>query len=118
MTCTARTGCGGVRGLIEIQMRRVVALRSGSVATSVTAPFGRERHETVKRPLSTRTGRPSAASVAPGSSDPSTRIGAPDGITAPGGSRVIFGPFVSTVKRQLLVVREPGKLPVTLAWRR
>jgi hypothetical protein len=58
-------GCGGVRGWIEIQIRFVVALRSVSVATSVTGPVGRVSQEIWKRPSLTRTGRPSEISVAP-----------------------------------------------------
>ena len=96
---------------METQMRLVVALRSVSVATRVTAFFGRVAHAIVNRPSLTSTGRPSAVSDAPFSSVPRTRSGSPDGICAPGASTAISGPLVSTTKRQALVVFEPGKLP-------
>ena len=88
-----------------------MALRSVSVATRVTAFFGRVVQAIVKRPSLTSTGRPSAVSVAPCSSVPRTRSGSPDGICAPGASNAISGPLVSTTKRQAFVVLEPGKLP-------
>src|SRR3954452_4022748 len=99
-----------------MKIRFVVALRSRSVATSVTAPAGRVFQAIVKRPSLTSTGRPSAVRLAPASSVPRTRSGSPDGIRGPGESKVISGPFVSTTKRQVLVVLEPGKLPDTLAF--
>ena len=104
-----------MRGRIEIQIRLVVALRSGSVAVSVTGPLGRLGHESSKRPFSTSTGCPSAISDAPGSIVPATRIGLPLGIIVPGGSSLIGGPVVSTVNRQRFVAVEPGKPPLALA---
>ena len=54
-------------------------------------------------------GRRRSASL-PARAAPRRGSGRRTGSSAPGGSSVIVGPFVSTVKRQLLVVREPGKL--------
>ena len=115
MTWTARTGCGGVRGFIEIQIRRVLVFRSVSVAISVTAPLGRAGHESLKRPSETSVGRPSTVRVAPGSSVPASATGCPDGMTTPGAPNTIFGPVVSTRMFHVLVVREPGNPPATVA---
>jgi hypothetical protein len=115
VTCTARTGCAGRRGCSEIQTRFVVALRSVSVATRVTGPFGRCFHDSRNRPLETRTGRPLAVSVAPGSRVPASAREWPQGIVTPGGSNAIRGPTVSTRMFHVFVVREPGKPPGAVA---
>ena len=76
VTWTARTGWAGRRGCIEIQTRRVLAFLRVSVATSEIGPVGRFAHDSRNRPLlETRTGRPFAVRVAPGSSVPARAIG-------------------------------------------
>jgi hypothetical protein len=118
VTWTARTGRAGRRGCTEIQTRFVLAFLNVSVATSVTGPIGRCVQDSRNRPFETRTGRPSAVSVAPGSSVPVTVSGCPHGIITPGGSKAIAGPTVSTRIFHVFVVREPGKPPGAVAWTR
>ena len=100
-----------------MRLVRRVAQRVGGDERDRRLSGGSSRRAGSGRPRRAPAGRRRSASR-PARACRRARSGRREGISTPGGSNVIFGPVVSTVKRQLFVVREPGKPPVTLAWRR
>ena len=113
VTCTARTGSAGRRGMISTATRRVALFPARSTASSRSLRGSGGEMRAAKRPSSTSAARPAISRRAPGSILPSSTSGR-RGLAAAGPSSSIDGGVVSTEALQPRVVSAPRKPPPLL----